>query len=116
MAKGESQPLSQALPACAGGLAAWAGRCEAAQAGLAPALQNGAAIEEAQALDLMTQSLAAVADYLSALAAGLPADWRIDATPAAAIVPLAELARRLAGDGRDRPPEAGELDLFGACP
>jgi hypothetical protein len=56
------QPLSRTLGACASELAALADRCEALQAGLAPALQSGAAIEEAQTLDLLTQSLAAVAD------------------------------------------------------
>lgn len=110
------QPLSRTLGACAGELAALADRCEALQAGLAPALQNGAAIEEAQTLDLLTQSLAAVADYLHALSAGLPAEWLVDAAPAAAIVPLGELARRLAGGHLRAPPESGELDLFGACP
>jgi hypothetical protein len=110
------QPLSRTIGACAGELAALADRCEALQAGLAPALQSGAAIEEAQTLDLLTQSLAAVADYLHALSSALPAEWVVDAAPAAAIVPLAELARRLTGAGLHAPPESGELDLFGACP
>ena len=91
-------------------------RCEALQAGLAPALQTGAAIEEAQTLDLLTQTLAAVADYLHALAAGLPSEWAVDARPAAALVPLSELARRLAGGGFHAAPDSGELDLFGAWP
>jgi hypothetical protein len=110
------QPLSRTLGACASELAALADRCEALQAGLAPALQSGAAIEEAQTLDLLTQSVAAVADYLHALSTTLPADWQVDAGPAASIVPLTELARRLAGGPLQAPPEAGELDLFGACP
>ncbi|HKR89582.1 MAG TPA: hypothetical protein VJS38_15520 [Phenylobacterium sp.] len=110
------QPLSRTLGACAGELAALADRCEALQAGLAPALQSGAAIEEAQTLDLLTQSLAAVADYLHALSASLPAEWLVDPAPAAAIVPLTELARRLTGAALLAPPESGELDLFGACP
>jgi hypothetical protein len=110
------QPLSRTLSACASELAALADRCETLQAGLAPALQTGAAIEEAQTLDLLTQSIAAVADYIHALAANLPADWHVDARPAAAIVPLAELAWRLAGGALHAPPESGELDLFGACP
>lgn len=110
------QPLSRTIGACAGELAALADRCEALQAGLAPALQSGAAIEEAQTLDLLTQTLAAVADYLHALSANLPADWQVDAAQAAAIVPLTELAWRLAGGPMHTPPETGELDLFGACP
>lgn len=110
------QPLSRTLGACAGELAALADRCEALQAGLAPALQTGAAIEEAQTLDLLTQSLAAVADYLHALSTALPADWLVDAGQAASIVPLTELAWRLAGGVLHPPPETGELDLFGACP
>jgi hypothetical protein len=104
------------LGACAGELAVLAGRCEALQAGLAPALQGGAVIEEAQSLDLVTQSLAAVADYLNVLAAGLPPEWVVDAQPAAATVPLSELARRLVGGAPHAPSESGELDLFGACP
>ena len=110
------QPLSRTVSACAGELAALADRCEALQAGLAPALQSGAAIEEAQTLDLLTQSLAAVADYLHALSATLPAEWLVDVHSATAIVPLTELARRLAGGALQAPSEPGELDLFGACP
>jgi hypothetical protein len=110
------QPLSRTLGACAGELAALADRCETLQAGLAPALQSGAAIEEAQTLDLLTQTLAAVADYLNVLAGGLPSEWRVDTTPAAASVPLTELAWRLAGGAFHAPAESGELDLFGACP
>ena len=108
------QPLSRTLGACAGELAALADRCEALQAGLAPALQSGAAIEEAQMLDLLTQSLASVADYLHALSNDIPKDWVVDASPAAASVRLSELAKRLAGGALLPPPESGELDLFGA--
>jgi hypothetical protein len=110
------QPLSRALGACAGELATLADRCEALQAGLAPALQTGAAIEEAQTLDLLTQSLAAVADYLHALSSSLPGDWVVDTAPAAAVVPLTELAWRLLGGALHPPPETGEIDFFGACP
>jgi hypothetical protein len=116
VALGQHPPLSRTLGACAGELATLADRCEALQAGLAPALQSGAAIEEAQTLDLLTQTLAAVADYLNALASGLPAEWIVDARPAAAVVPLTELARRLVGGACHQPPESGELDMFGACP
>lgn len=116
MSRASFQPLSRTLGACAGELAALADRCEALQAGLAPALQSGAAIEEAQTLDLLTQSLSAVADYLNALSAGLPGDWIVDAGAAATLVPLTELARRLIGGALHAPPESGELDLFGACP
>ncbi len=116
MAEAALQPLSRTLGACAGELAALADRCEAMQAGLAPALQSGAAIEEAQTLDLLTQTLAAVSDYLNVLAAGLPAEWAIDAAPAVATVQLSELARRLTGGSYHPPPESGELDLFGAWP
>ncbi|CAN7144003.1 hypothetical protein LJR219_000007 [Phenylobacterium sp. LjRoot219] len=108
------QPLSRTLGACAGELAALADRCETLQAGLAPALQSGAAIEEAQTLDLLTQSLAAVADYLHALSETLPGDWRVDPNGPARAVPLAELAWRLVGGPMPSPPESGELDFFGA--
>lgn len=116
MSKGPLQPLSRTLSACAGELAALADRCETLQAGLAPALQSGAAIEEAQTLDLLTQTLASVADYLHVLSAGLPPDWQVDVKPAAAVVPLSELAWRLLGGAYHAPPETGELDFFGACP
>lgn len=108
------QPLSRTLGACAGELAALSDRCETLQAGLAPALQSGAAIEEAQTLDLLTQSLAAVADYLHALSQTLPEDWQVDPNGAARIVPLTELARRLVGGPMPPPAESGELDFFGA--
>ena len=111
-----TQPLSRTLGACAGELAALADRCEALQAGLAPALQSGAAIEEAQTLDILTQSLAAVADYLHVLAADLPKDWIVDPGPAVAAVQLSELAKRLAGGGQLPAPESGEVDMFGAWP
>jgi len=110
------QPLSRTLGACAGELAALADRCEALQAGLAPALQGGAAIEEAQTLDLLTQSLAAVADYLHALSQTLPSDWQVDPHGPARIVPLTELAWRLVGGPMPPPPESGELDFFGVAP
>lgn len=110
------QPLTRTLGACAGELAALADRCEALQAGLAPALQSGAAIEEAQTLDMLTQSLAAVADYLHALAADIPKDWVVDAGPATSAVRLTELAKRLAGGALLPAPESGELDLFGVSP
>jgi hypothetical protein len=116
VAKPSVQPLSRTLGACAGELAALADRCESLQAGLAPALQTGAAIEEAQTLDALTQSLAAVADYLHALSSELPAEWFVDAGPAAAVVPLTELAWRLLGRPPHQPPESGELDLFGKSP
>jgi hypothetical protein len=86
------------------------------QAGLAPALQSGAAIEEAQTLDLLTQTLVAVADYLHAVSADLPSEWTVDVRPAVAVVPLTELAWRLLGGPFHTPPESGELDLFGVCP
>ena len=116
MAEASIQPLSRTLGACAGELAVLADLCEALQAGLAPALQSGAAIEEGQTLDLLTQTLAAIADYLNVLAVALPSDWKIDAAAAATIVPLTDLARRLTGGACRPPAEPGELDLFGACP
>src|SRR6185369_10020379 len=108
--------MSRALGACAGELAALADLCEALQAGLAPALQSGAAIEEAQALDILTQSLSAVADYLHALADGVPKYWTLDCRPAAATVQLADLARRLAGGALLPAQESGEVEMFGTRP
>lgn len=109
-------PLSRTLGACARELSALAARCEELQTGLAPALRSGAAIEEAQALDLLTQSLAAVAGYLGEVSAELPAELTIDPRDAAAKVPLAEMARRLVGMRPHAAPESGELEMFGGPP
>jgi hypothetical protein len=107
--------LTRALTACADELAALSGRCGRLQGALAPGLAGAAAIEEAQGLDLVTQSLEALATYLETLARGLPADWTVDAQAAAADLPLAELARRLLGQAPEAA-DSGELDLFGAVP
>lgn len=109
----DAMPLSQTLGACADELAALAALCEQLQTDLSPALQQLSAVEDAQALDLLTQSLGSIADYLIELSSVLPGDWRIDSRDAAARIPLAEMARRLAGGPASAPQESGELELFG---
>jgi hypothetical protein len=108
--------MTRALAACAGELADLAGRCGRLQATLAPGLAAPAAIEDAQGLDLVTQSLEALAAYLETLARGLPAGWTVDAEAAAAGLPLAGLARRLLGQAPEAAADNGELDLFEAAP
>jgi len=108
-------PLARTLGACADELAALAALCEQLQTDLSPALQTLDAVEDAQALDLLTQSLGSIADYLIELSSSLPADWVIDPRSAAARVSLAEMARRLAGAQAHAPSESGELELFGGA-
>lgn len=106
-------PLSETLGACADELAALAALCEQLQTDLSPALQTLAAVEDAQALDLLTQSLGSIADYLIELSSSLPSEWVIDPRDAASRVSLSEMARRLAGAQGHAPPDSGELELFG---
>ncbi len=106
-------PLARTLGACADELAALAALCEQLQTDLSPALQNMDAVEDAQALDLLTQSLGSIADYLIELSSQIPAKWVIDPRSAMSRVSLSEMARRLAGAQGHAPPESGELELFG---
>lgn len=64
-----------------------------------------------QHLDLLNQSLHALADVCSSSAALAPADWAVDAAKATGNVPLADLARRLAGGPAATPAEHGD-ELF----
>lgn len=68
-------------------------------------------------LDVLTQRLHGTADFLGALAPGLPVDWVCDVDAAIRLLTLSDLARRLghltsdvgsAGDDK-----AGELEFFG---
>jgi hypothetical protein len=111
----DAMSLSRTLGACADELAALAALSQQLQTDLSPALQTLSAVEDAQALDLLTQSLGAIADYLIDLAAGLPPDWLIDPRDAVARVSLAEMARRLAGAHASDGQDSGELELFGGA-
>jgi len=91
-------PVSQLLGACAVELADLAHRCEGLQGALSAGLSL-AAVKDAQALDLVTQSLAALSQYLSSLAAGAPDGWALDPTASAAALPLASLGDRLIAAG-----------------
>jgi hypothetical protein len=107
-------PVSQLLDACAAELADLASRCEVLQSTLSPGLSH-AAIDDAQALDLVTQSLAALSQFLGSIAAGLPEGWTVDPTASAASLPLASLGDRLIA--RESIVEtSGELCLFEDAP
>ncbi|WP_374469877.1 hypothetical protein [Phenylobacterium sp.] len=105
-----TQPLEAVLTACAAELEELSGRCEALQAALSRALSQGAA--DAQALDLITQRTAGLADFLENVAGALPADWRVDADAAARKLTLGDLAAALTGRARTAA-DPGELDFFG---
>lgn len=82
----------------------------------ASGLDEGA-MQDLQSLDLFSQSLFGLADFLSDLAADIPAEWDADAVAAARNVRLSDLARRLSRPDRERgrPPirdDAGALELF----
>jgi hypothetical protein len=68
-----------------------------------PAETRVSALSDAQALDVLTQRIDVVSDLLQALAAGRPASEAIRA------VPLADMARRLAG----APAPAASADASG---
>jgi hypothetical protein len=105
-------PMSQVLGACAVELADLAARCEGLQGALSAALLR-ANVQDAQALDLVTQSLAALSQYLDAMAVEVPDSWTLDPTPLAAALPLASLGDRLVAS-KTTTEAAGELCLFDA--
>ncbi|MEP9375041.1 hypothetical protein [Mesorhizobium sp. KR1-2] len=70
------------------------------------------ALRALQGLDLTEQTLRSLAGLLADLAAATPANWRIDAGPALAAIPLADLANRLRGATSDQPHSA---DTDGDC-
>lgn len=106
--------VAKAMETCAGELAWLARRCERLQDHLSPLLQRADDIVEAQALDLITQTLAALSDYLAALSNDVPVEAKVDPRAAAAGVTLAGLADRLLGAGETEAEDAGDLDMFGA--
>ena len=85
---------------------------------LSPALAHlrldDQAHQDVQALDRLSQSLAALAGYIEAIGGGLPDDLKIDAREALAKIPMVELQRRLKGApvSADSAHLPGELELF----
>jgi hypothetical protein len=75
-----------------------------------------ASLIELQRLDHLSQSIAAIADFLEALAANTPSHWALDAKSASKCVKLSDLALRLASaadtgsSGHAAP--AGDFELF----
>ncbi|RAK57164.1 hypothetical protein [Phenylobacterium deserti] len=115
MTAASAMSVAQAMEACASELSALARRCEALQHHLAPALEGTALVEEAQALDLMTQTLGALGHYLSALADDVPADAMVDPRAAAAGVTLTDLAHRLIGHEAPGAGASGDFEMFGGA-
>jgi hypothetical protein len=77
-----------------------------------------ASLIELQRLDLLSQSIGAIADFLQALAADTPPHWSLDVKSAARCVKLSELAQRLAPMAEAHPGNhvapLGDCELFDA--
>jgi hypothetical protein len=74
-------------------------------------------VKELQALDLMTQSLSALAQFVWGLIDQLPEDIELDLSVLFAAVPLHDLAGRLAAGASGtslifEDPQSGDFDLF----
>jgi hypothetical protein len=106
-------PLSQLLGACSVELADLAHRCGVLQTALSPGFSR-AAVHDAQAFDLVTQSLAALSQYLELIATDTPGSWTLDPTAAAAALPLASLGDRLVSI-ESTVDDDGDLCLFEAA-
>jgi hypothetical protein len=109
-------PLAIALGACATELTELAVCVERLQDRLSPVLQTRQVIKEAQALDLLTQSLDTIARYLGALTHEIPPEVSVNAVAAIANLPLADLTRRLLGQPEPEEVDHGECELFGGAP
>jgi hypothetical protein len=72
-------------------------------------------VQDAQAFDLVTQSLAALSQYLGSIAAEAPESWTLDPTALAAALPLASLGDRLVA-AKTTTEATGDLCLFDAAP
>lgn len=73
-------------------------------------------LRKVQDFDHIAQKLNCLSDYLAALAAQLPRDWRIDPNIASETVTLAELSNRLSARQYNSKPEikmnSGDCELF----
>ncbi len=111
--------MARDLPGIVGDVALeLAGLAETAlqlQAQIGPAAAHRTPIMALQSLDVLTQSLSGLADFLSTLAGDLPGGCRPDLTRALGRLRLSAMANRLGGLGReDDMCCEGELELFGA--
>jgi hypothetical protein len=107
-------PMSQVLGACAVELADLNRLCVMLQSALSAGFSR-ANLQDAQAFDLVTQTLAALSQYMGALAAEAPSAWTLDPTALAAALPLASLGDRLVA-AETATATAGELCLFDDLP
>lgn len=63
----------------------------------AGAFSGSQSVYQLQALDHLTQSVEAAADFMSAIARQAKPEWKIDAVDAARNIKLAEMSERLSG-------------------
>jgi hypothetical protein len=90
--------MPEVLAAVAREMAALAQEAERLQALTGALMRDGAdaaAIEDAQALDVLTQKLNALAGLLARLGQDAPQGWRLDIAPALAGLTLSDLAARI---------------------
>jgi hypothetical protein len=105
--------MSDLLEACAVELDGMAKDCARLQDDLSPVLLSGAVASlDAQVLDVLTQSLGAISQYLQSLSRQAPAHWRTDPSAAAAGLPLAGLAARLTNQEVGGSLDGDALELF----
>jgi len=113
-----AQPLVDILQATARETSEIAGLACSLQSALSPlrtaAEQGRHAAIELQSLDVITQRLAGISDFLNALALRLPPHWMCDVAAAARVVTLSDLALRLSCADADTgvADYAGIVDLF----
>jgi hypothetical protein len=115
-ADAQGAPLADVLEVCARELQALTEQCERLQALISPVLRRVEDGEEIQAMDLLTQSLNGVAQYLAALSQGVAPGWRVDAAQAASGVTIHDLACRLQGVAAAPPVPSGDFDFFDGLP
>ena len=107
-------PLTEVLEVAAVQMEDVAARCCRLQDVLGPLLHEQGHVLDAQALDLVTQRLAALALFFGALSQRLPEDLKVNSAAAAQQIPLADLASMLSLEPLlPAAATAGELDLFG---
>lgn len=110
-------PLCRAVAQAATELAALQARLDRLEIGMEAALAPASAglppgaIALLQEVDILRQSLAAMAGFLDHLAQATDAQGRVSMGPALAAMPLRDMARRLAGGG-GAGPRADAPELF----
>lgn len=88
------------------------------QCSLSPALMQAAAHpdchRDVQSLDLLSQRLAALSEYVLTICRLLPEDWQVNSQQALSNIALSDLQYRLKGARLPAEPEhqSGELELF----